>query len=138
MRKLRSKKETIYEERDEEERKQFDEELAAIPLENLIVYVDESGVQTQMKRTRGRAKRGVKIPLEVAGKRTKKVNVVAAYVGGNVIGTTTYAWNNDAEWFCLWFEFTLIPLLSIMSVLSRPIFFILEWHPNFWFSSFRF
>jgi putative transposase len=70
-----------------------------------------------MKRTHGRSKRGVKIYVETTGKRNKKVNVVAGYCNGKVIGQTIYSWSTDMEWFCLWFEFVLIPVLTANSVI---------------------
>jgi hypothetical protein len=70
-----------------------------------------------MKRTHGRSKRGVKLYVETTGKRTKKVNTIAGYCNGEVIGQTTYPWNTDTEWFCMWFEFILIPLLVAGSVI---------------------
>jgi len=82
-----------------------------------VVYVDEAGIQQEMKRTHGRAKRGVKLYVETSGKRTKKLNIVAGYCNGEVLGQTTYQWNTDTEWFCMWFEFVLIPLLKSGSVI---------------------
>ena len=70
-----------------------------------------------MKRSRGRSKRGVKLYVETTGKRTRKLNTVAGYCNGEVLGQTTYAWNTDTEWFCMWFEFVLIPLLLAHSVI---------------------
>ena len=70
-----------------------------------------------MKRTHGRSKRGVKLYVETTGTRTKKVNTVAGYCNGKVLGQTTYPWNTDTEWFVLWFEFVLIPLLLPGSVI---------------------
>jgi len=70
-----------------------------------------------MKRTHGRSKRGVKLYVETAGTRTKKVNTVAGYCNGKVLGQTTYPWNTDTEWFIMWFEFMLIPLLLPGSVI---------------------
>jgi hypothetical protein len=82
-----------------------------------VVYVDEAGVQQEMKRTRGRSKRGVKIFAEINGKRTPKVNIIAGYCDGEVLGQTTYPWNTDTEWVCMWFEFVLIPLLKMGSII---------------------
>jgi transposase len=81
------------------------------------VYVDEAGVQQEMKRTHGRSKRGVKLFVETTGKRTRKINIVAGYRNGEVIGQKIYPWNTDTEWFCMWFEFVLIPLLAVGSVI---------------------
>ena len=82
-----------------------------------MVYVDEAGVQQEMQRTRGRSKRGVKIFVETSGRRTQKINTIAGYCDGEVLGQTTYPWNTDTEWFCMWFEFVLIPLLKASSVI---------------------
>ena len=70
-----------------------------------------------MKRTHGRAKRGVKLYVETSGKRAKRANAVMGYCNGQVLAQTTYAWNTDTEWFCMWFEFVLIPLLMLGSVI---------------------
>ena len=81
------------------------------------MYIDETGVQQEMKRTRGRAKRGVKIYVETTGKRTKKLNTIAGYHNGKILAQTTYPWNTDTEWFCMWFEYVLIPVLAACSVI---------------------
>lgn len=117
MRKLRLKKEPFFKERDEKEREEFDKKLEEIPVNTPVVYIDESGIQHEMKRTRGRSKRGVKLFVETSGKRTKKINAVAGYCNSEIIGLTVYPWNTDTDWFCLWFEFVLIPLLSFGSVI---------------------
>jgi len=108
VKKLRLKKEPFYKERDEEEREVFDKELAMLSKETPVVYVDEAGVQQEMKRTRGRSKRGVKLYVETAGKRTKKLNIAAGYCNGEVLGKTIYPWTTDTEWFCMWFEYVLM------------------------------
>ena len=117
MRKLRLKKEPYYKEREEEERQKFEEELAEIPEGTDVVYVDESGVQKDMNPTHGRSKRGVKLYQETSGKRIKKDNVIAGYLNGVIIALCMYDWTTDTEWFCLWFEYTLIPLLKPNSVI---------------------
>ena len=71
-----------------------------------------------MNRTHGRSKRGVKIYQETSGKRSKKDNVIAGYCNGIVLGLCLYKWATDIEWFCLWFEHTLIPLLRPNSVIT--------------------
>ena len=80
MRKLRLKKEPFFKERDEDERRAFESEVAALPEETPVVYIDEAGVQQEMKRTHGRSKRGVKLFVETSGKRTKKLNTIAGYI----------------------------------------------------------
>ena len=82
MRNLRLKKEPYFKERDDEEREAFEEELAALPKDTPVTYVDEAGVQQEMKRTHGRSKRGVKLYTQTSGKRTKKVGTIAGYCNG--------------------------------------------------------
>ena len=117
MRKSHIKKEIYYKERDEAERAEFVKELSEIPEETDVIYVDESGVQKEMNPTHGRAKRGVKLYQETSGKRTKKENVIAGYLNGIILALCIYTWATDTEWFCLWFEYTLIPLLKPNSVI---------------------
>ena len=95
----------------------FAEELSQITEETDVIYVDEAGVQKEMNPIRGRAKRGVKLYQETSGKRLKKTNVVAGYLNGLILALCIYAWATDREWFCEWFEYSLIPLLKPGSVI---------------------
>ena len=117
MKKSHIKKEIYYKERDEEERLVFEEELSKIPEETDVIYVDESGVQQEMNPIRGRAKRGVKLYAETSGKRIKRDNVIAGYLNGLILALTIFAWSTHTEWFCEWFEYSLIPLLKPGSVI---------------------
>jgi hypothetical protein len=82
-----------------------------------VIYVDESGVQQEMNPTHGRSKRGVRLYQETSGRRTKKDNVIAGYLNGIILALCVFGWSTDSEWFCLWFEYTLIPLLKPGSVI---------------------
>ena len=82
-----------------------------------MVYVDESGVEEEMNPTHGRSKRGVKLYQETRGKRIKRDNVIAGYRNGIILALCVFAWATNTEWFCLWFEYTLIPLLKPNSVI---------------------
>ena len=117
VRKSHIKKEIFYKERDENERKKFLEELNQIPENIDVVYLDESGVQKEMNPIRGRAKRGVKLYQETSGKRVKKDNVIAGYLNGLILALCLFSWTTDTEWFCLWFEYSLIPLLKPNSII---------------------
>ena len=117
MRKSHIKKQIFYKERNEAERTAFLEELNKIPEGTPVVYLDESGVQQEMNPIRGRAKRGVRLYQETSGKRTKKENVIAGYLNGIILALCVYSWTTDTEWFCLWFEYTLIPSLKSNSVI---------------------
>ena len=70
-----------------------------------------------MNPIRGRSKRGVKLYQETSGKRLKKENVIAGYLNGLIIALCIYSWTTDTEWFCFWFEHTLIPFLKPNSVI---------------------
>ena len=93
------------------------EELNQLPENIDVVYLDESGVQKEMNPIRGRAKRGVKIYQETSGKRVKKDNVIAGYLNGLILALCLFSWTTDTEWFCLWFEYSLIPLLKPNSII---------------------
>ena len=117
MRKLRLKKEPFYKERCEVEREQFDEEMAKVPEETDVAYVDEAGIQKEMNPIRGRSKRGVKLHQETAGKRVKKDNIIAGFCNGIMLAWCVFAWSTDTERFCFWFEHSLMPLLKPNSVI---------------------
>jgi len=70
-----------------------------------------------MNRTHGRAKRGVKLYQETSGRKLKKDNVIAGYLNGLILALCVGSWSTTTEWFCLWFEYTLIPLLKPASVI---------------------
>jgi len=70
-----------------------------------------------MNPIRGRAKRGVRVYQETSGRHVKKDNVIAGYLNGIVLALCIYSWSTNVEWFCLWFEYTLIPLLKPNSVI---------------------
>jgi len=91
--------------------------LSKIPKETDVIYVDESGVAQEMDPTHGRSKRGVKLYRETSGKRPKKDNVIAGYLNGVILALCIFSWATNTEWFCLWFEYTLIPLLKPGSVI---------------------
>jgi hypothetical protein len=117
VRKSHIKKEIYYKERDEEERRAFAAELAEIPPETDVIYVDECGVQKEMNRIRGRAERGVKLYQKTTGKRHKRDNVIAGYLNGIALALCVFAWSVDTDWFCLWFEYSLLPCLKPGSVI---------------------
>ena len=70
-----------------------------------------------MKPVYGRSKRGVKMYQATSGKGLKKDNVIAGYLKGIILRLSMYSWGTDTDWFCLWFEHRLIPLLKPHSVI---------------------
>jgi len=96
---------------------EFDAEIAALPPETAIVYVDESGVNKHMSRDYGRSPAGERVYKGIHGRRHKKVNVVAGLLNNEVICPTKYIWNTVSEWFIEWFEWFLCPLLREGSII---------------------
>jgi len=107
----------VYKERDEEEREHFDEIIASIPENMPIVEIDECGVVENMEKEHGKSLRGVKIEMRVNGKRSKRTNIIGALVNGVHIGIMAFKCSIDSYVFEAWFEWWLLPLLSIGSVI---------------------
>ena len=115
--KITYKKEIFYRERCDKERQEFEAQLAKIPEGTHVVYIDECGVQKEMNSLYGRAKRGKRVYQETAGKRVKRDNIIAGYCNGIILALTIFAWSCKAEWFLMWLEHNLIPLLEPGSVI---------------------
>ena len=111
------KKEPFYIERDEEKRQAFDAEIADLPPDTDIVYIDESGINKHMSREYGRSPVGERVYLPSHGRKYKKVNIVAGLLNNKVLCPTKYIWNTTSEWFNEWFEWCLCPLLSEGSII---------------------
>jgi len=111
------KKNCDYSERDEEKRAAFEEELAAIPPETPVVYVDQCGVNKHLHRTMGRAPRGKKVKMKHPGRRYKRCNIIAGLCGQRVIAEQSYGWSTDSVWVADWLEGCLIPQLTAKSVI---------------------
>jgi transposase len=106
------KKEPFFIERDNEKRKAFDEEVAQLPPENDIVYVDECGIEDKyMQCNYARSLRGERVFMPQPGRRFKRVNIVAGLKNGSILVPTKYEHNTNAEWFEEWFEWYLCPVL---------------------------
>ena len=80
-----------------------------------LVYVDESGLNREYRRTHARAKRGVKIHDTKPDKRQKRTNIVAGLLYGahekKHIAVQCYEHATTAAFFEDWFKHELIPLL---------------------------
>ena len=117
MKNSRIKKDCEYEERDEDERAEYDTQLDSLPSATPIVYIDESGIDKHLHRTKGHAPRGKKVKKKHKGRRFKRRNVIAGLCGNQVLAPVTYAWATDSIWFVEWFEYSLIPALQPNSVI---------------------
>ena len=74
--KLLVKKTTLYQERDEEKRTVYKQELKPID-PTRIVYVDETGFDFVLYRRYARAKRGMKVLANISGKRHARTSIIA-------------------------------------------------------------
>ena len=111
------KKEVFYIERDEQKRQDFDDEISQIPPDTDIVYLDQCGVKKDISRQYGRSPAGERVYLPCNGRKAKKLNIIAALLKDKFICPTTYDWNTNSGWFLEWFEWFLLPLLTIGSVI---------------------
>ena len=70
-----------------------------------------------LSRPYARSLRGEPVVAKRPGKRYKRVNVVAAQCGCEVIAPYIYEWSTNALWFETWFEWHLCPKLKAKSVI---------------------
>ena len=70
------KKTTLYQERDEEKRTIYKQELQPID-PTRIVYVDETGFDFVLYRRYTRAKQGIKVVANISGKRHARTSIIA-------------------------------------------------------------
>ena len=92
------KKQKIYRERDESQRKIFINEIRETP-EDQLVFLDESGIDTFLCREYGRAKKEEKIVEEVSEKRFERQSIIAGLCGKNTLTPFGYHGTFDANLF---------------------------------------
>jgi hypothetical protein len=110
------KKTFLYEERDEQARAEFIEQLKVIESQP-IVYLDESGIKNSMKNEYGRSLRGTVIMDDKKGHSTEKLNIIAGLLNNTLIAPLTYRYSTDTLLFNTWLEQCLIPVLPTKSVI---------------------
>ena len=74
---ITQKKSTFYKEQAPKQVEAYLEKIKDIPKEKLV-YIDETGIQTQMYRQYARSKRGKRVNIHISGKRHARIGVVAA------------------------------------------------------------
>ena len=98
-----AKKKTVnYIERDEKERAEYIKKLSEIP-EELRIYIDESGKNTDLDRTHGYAPAGEKVEGKTHGRKPEKLNIVAAKRGEEILEVHEYGCNMNSRLFEFWF-----------------------------------
>ena len=81
-----------------------------IPKEKLV-YIDETGLQTQMYRQYARSKRGKRVNIRISGKRHARIGLVAAQCEGALRAPRSYSGMLKAFVFEKWFEDKLLNCL---------------------------
>jgi len=82
-----------------------------------FVFVDECGVQDDCRRTRARAKRGVRVYGVKPGKKPKRTNVVAGLWGKKHVAVRCYNHTTTSAFFEDWFEWELLSVIPKGSVI---------------------
>ena len=73
--------------------------------------MDETGIDTYLHREYGYAPRGQKVKAAIRGRKYKRVGIVAAQLGQEIISPLTYSGTMDSRLFEFWFEKQLLPAL---------------------------
>ena len=100
-----------YKERDESKRQTFLETLSGID-PKMIVYADESGMDSRDEYGYGWNERGERFHALKLGKRTGRVNMIAAYCDGELMAPFTIEGACNRTIFEAWIEVCLIPTLK--------------------------
>jgi hypothetical protein len=104
------KKSFRYKERDEEQRQSFIERLKTIPFEHQL-WVDECGVESQIKRLYGRCPQGQRVYGETSGKKAERTSVIAAYHQKNLQAPFRFQGYTNTQVVEAWIDNCLAPLL---------------------------
>ena len=77
-----------------------------------MVYIDESGIEYNMFKDKGWAKKGEIIPAKKSGKYYQRTNIIAGLVNNKSISPCIYNGSCDTEFFNSWVGQFLIPELK--------------------------
>jgi len=104
-----------YAERCEKERAAYQKKISKVP-EGKRYYIDETGIYKFMYREYAKAPRGEKVHGRISGKRYRKVNIVAALCGDEIIERHEYGCSMNSRLFEFWFMLLLkvIPRGSVL------------------------
>jgi transposase len=100
-----------YQERNEEKRVQFIEDLKSLKPEQ-IIYADEAGMDSRDEYTYGYSPQGERLHALKSGKRTGRINMIAAFCQGQLRAPFTLEGACNRNVFELWLEICLIPTLK--------------------------
>ena len=102
----------MYKERDEVKRAEFIAEIEALPEDNELYYVDESGFDECYAREYGYAPRGKKVIGEISGRKFERTSIVAAKKGKEIFAPFAFSGTMDGDLFEGWLEEILAPTLK--------------------------
>ena len=94
-----------------EKRQAFQELTESIP-EELLVYIDESGIEEGTCKEHGWSKIGEVIPAQRSGKTHQRLNIIAALNGSEALAPFTFYGSCNTDIFNLWVEKVLLPELK--------------------------
>ena len=101
------KKTFTYAEKSEEKRAEYQRKVARVP-KNKRVYVDESGVDTDLVREHGRSPKRQKVEGVKRGRKFERTNVIAGLCNNEVIAPHCYNNTTTGESFETWFKDSLL------------------------------
>jgi len=108
-----AKKNTIeYTERDEQKRAEFIAEIAALPENTELYYIDEAGFDKYYSREYGYALRGEKVIGKISGRHFMRTSIVAAKNGDGVVAPFAFSGTMNSDLFVGWFEQIFVPELK--------------------------
>ena len=110
------KKTKRFKEQDPEKVKAYLKELAQYRPEQ-IAYVDESGIDSYLYREYGWSPRGQRLIGKISGRRYKRVGIVAAKLGREIIAPLTFDGTMEHRLFEQWFTQCLLPALPEHTVI---------------------
>ena len=110
------KKSTFYKEQDPEKVRAYKQRIKDINPERLV-YIDETGIDTQIYRRYARSKRGQRVKMALSGKRQPRIGLVAAQCHGKLLAPYTYSGTMKGALFEQWMQEHLLKQLPEGSVL---------------------
>lgn len=81
------------------------------------MFIDECGIQNNIKNEYGWAPRGVTIVDDRKGKPTEKINLIAGLLDNHLLAPLTYECHTDTTVFNTWLAECLIPVLPDHSII---------------------
>ena len=76
--------------------------------QELLVYLDETGIEQCLYREYARAPCGEKVVTKISGKKFKRTNIVAGICEGKWVAPLQYEGSTDSVLFEFWFEHCLL------------------------------